>query len=148
MTFEFKGTGRISFDASKGQLILKCLCGVFNSPKEQTKTWCSILKPSQNKKGQKIFQLHGAAGNFFGPSYFDPALVKSNFLFVFWKNWRYVPKRCFEINWPLRHAKFSSASMYLNYLDCNARPEKLKKLPFTILFTIMYHLLGKICWHL
>ena len=51
------------------------------------------LKPGQNKKDQKIFQLHrflniflqlaaekkysknGAAGKFFGPSYFDPALV-------------------------------------------------------------------------
>ena len=50
------------------------------------------LQLSQNKKGQNIFQLHrflntfsqlpavkknsknGAAGNFFGPSYFDPAL--------------------------------------------------------------------------
>ena len=56
-----------------------------------------ILKPGQNKKGQKIFRLHrflntfsqlpavekyskdGAAGKFFGPSYFDPALV--NLLF-------------------------------------------------------------------
>ena len=52
-----------------------------------------ILKPSQNKKGKKIFQLHrflntfsqlpavksiqknGAAGKFFGSSYFDLALV-------------------------------------------------------------------------
>ena len=51
-----------------------------------------ILKPSQNKKGRKFFQLHrflnpflqlaaekkdsknGAARNFFGPSYFDPTL--------------------------------------------------------------------------
>ena len=51
-----------------------------------------VLKPSQNKKGRKNFQLHrflntfsqllavkkysknGAAGNVFGPSYFDPAL--------------------------------------------------------------------------
>ena len=51
------------------------------------------LKPGQNKKGQKKFQLHcflntflqlaaekkysknGAAGNFFGPSYFVIALV-------------------------------------------------------------------------
>ena len=51
-----------------------------------------LLKPSQNKMGQKIFRLHrflntfsqlpavkkysknGAAGKFFGPSYFDPAL--------------------------------------------------------------------------
>ena len=51
-----------------------------------------ILKPGQNKKGQKNFQLHrflntfsqllavkkysknGAAGKIFGPSYFDPAL--------------------------------------------------------------------------
>jgi len=50
------------------------------------------LKPGQNKKGQKMFQLHrflntflllaaekkysknGAAGNFFGPSYFLTAL--------------------------------------------------------------------------
>ena len=50
------------------------------------------LKPGQNKKGQKFFQLHrflntflqlaaekkysknGAAGNFFGPSYFVTAL--------------------------------------------------------------------------
>ena len=53
-----------------------------------------VLKPSQNKKGQKNFQLHGflntfsqlpaekkyskngATGKFFGPSYFDPALGK------------------------------------------------------------------------
>ena len=55
------------------------------------------LKPGQNKKDQKIFQLHrssflntflelaaekkypkiGAAGNFFGPSYFVTALVSS-----------------------------------------------------------------------
>ena len=52
----------------------------------------NIVKPSQNKKGQKKFQLHrflntfsqlpaakkysknGAAGKDFGPSYFDPAL--------------------------------------------------------------------------
>ena len=47
-----------------------------------------ILKPSQNKKDQKFFlntfsQLpavkkyskNGAAGQFFGPSYFDPALM-------------------------------------------------------------------------
>ena len=52
------------------------------------------LKPGQNKKGQNIFQLHrfvntflqlaaakkysknGAAGNFFGPSYFVTALVR------------------------------------------------------------------------
>ena len=51
------------------------------------------LKPSQNKKGRKNFQLHrflntfsqllavkmysknGAAVKYFGPSYFDPALV-------------------------------------------------------------------------
>ena len=51
-----------------------------------------LLKPSQNKKGQKTFQLHrflnpflqlaveekdsknGAARNFFGPSYFMTAL--------------------------------------------------------------------------
>ena len=51
-----------------------------------------VLKPSQNKKGRKNFQLHrflntfsqllavkkysktGAAGIFFGCSYFDPAL--------------------------------------------------------------------------
>ena len=51
-----------------------------------------VLKPGQNKKGRKNFQLHrflnafsqlpavkkysknGAAGKFFGPSYFDPAL--------------------------------------------------------------------------
>ena len=51
-----------------------------------------LLKPGQNKKGPKIFQLHrflntflqlaaekkysknGAAGNFFGPSYFVTAL--------------------------------------------------------------------------
>ena len=52
----------------------------------------SILKPSQNKKGQKNFQLHPFLNSFselpavkkyskkrcswnFGPSYFDPALV-------------------------------------------------------------------------
>ena len=53
------------------------------------------LKPGQNKKVQKIFQLHcflntflqlaaekkysknGAAGNFFGPSYFVTALESS-----------------------------------------------------------------------
>ena len=52
----------------------------------------NYIKPDQNKKGQKIFQLHrflntflqlaaekkysknGAAGNFFGPSYFVMAL--------------------------------------------------------------------------
>ena len=52
-----------------------------------------MVKPSQNKKGRKMFQLHrflntfsqlpavkkysknGAAGKFFGSSYFDPALV-------------------------------------------------------------------------
>ena len=58
-----------------------------------TVSWkISRLKPGQNKKGQTIFQLHrilntflqlaagkmysknGAAGIFFGPSYFDPAL--------------------------------------------------------------------------
>ena len=51
------------------------------------------VKPGQNKKGQKIFQLHpflntflqlsaekkysknGAAGKFFVPSYFDSALI-------------------------------------------------------------------------
>ena len=61
---------------------------------ETTKLYCKCysIKPSQNKKGQKNFQLHhflntfsqlpavkkysknGAAGKFFGPSYFDPAL--------------------------------------------------------------------------
>ena len=52
----------------------------------------SSLKPGQNKKGQKCFQLHrflntfysqqlrksiqkGAAGKFFGPSYFVTALA-------------------------------------------------------------------------
>ena len=53
----------------------------------------TTVKPGQNKKGQKNFQLHrflntflqqaaekkyskyGAAGNFFGPSYFVTALV-------------------------------------------------------------------------
>ena len=53
-----------------------------------------VLKPSQNKKGRKNFQLHrflnnfsqlpavkkyskkGAAGKNFGPSYFDQALVE------------------------------------------------------------------------
>ena len=52
----------------------------------------TVVKPSQNKKGQKNFQLqcflntfsqlpavkkylkNGTAGNFFVPSYFDPAL--------------------------------------------------------------------------
>ena len=64
------------------------------------------LKPSQNKKDRKNFQLHrflntfsqlpavkkysenGAAGKFFGPSYFDPALfykkiIVNNFLLFF-----------------------------------------------------------------
>ena len=53
-----------------------------------------LLKPGQNKKSQKIFQLHcflniflqladetvfksGAAGNFFGPSYFVTALISN-----------------------------------------------------------------------
>ena len=54
----------------------------------------NVLKPGQNKKGQKIFQLHrflntflqltakkkysknGAAGNFFGPSYFVTVLTR------------------------------------------------------------------------
>ena len=58
-----------------------------------------MLKPSQDKKGQKIFQLHcflntfsqllavkkysknGAAGKFVGPSYFDPALRFDEFYF-------------------------------------------------------------------
>ena len=62
------------------------------------------LKPSQNKKGRKKLQLcrflnnisqlpavikyskNGAAGNFFGPSYFDPALVMWKNLFVFWNS--------------------------------------------------------------
>ena len=53
------------------------------------------LKPGQNKKGQKVFQLHrflniflqlaaekkcsknGAAGNFFGTSYFVTALTNT-----------------------------------------------------------------------
>ena len=53
-----------------------------------------MLKPSENKKGQKIFQLHrflntfsqlpavkkysknGAARKFLGPSYFDLALTQ------------------------------------------------------------------------
>ena len=53
----------------------------------------AVLKPSQNKKGRKNFQLHhflntfsqlpavkkysknGAAGKIFCPSYFDPALI-------------------------------------------------------------------------
>ena len=58
-----------------------------------TVSWkISRLKPGQNKKGQNIFQLHrflnaflqmaaekkysknGAAGNFYGPSYFVTAL--------------------------------------------------------------------------
>ena len=47
----------------------------------------SLLKPSQNKKGRKNFRLpavkkyskNGAAGKFFGPSYFDPALVLISF---------------------------------------------------------------------
>ena len=43
-----------------------------------------IVKPGQNKKGQKNFQLHRFLNTFqktvqlaifFGPSYFDPALV-------------------------------------------------------------------------
>ena len=59
---------------------------------------CLLLKPSQNKKGQKIFQLHhflntflqlaaekmysknSAAGKFFGPSYFVMALDALNLL--------------------------------------------------------------------
>ena len=59
----------------------------------ECKTLLLLLKPGQNKKGQKKFQLHrflntfiqlaaekkysknGAAGKIFGPSYFDPALV-------------------------------------------------------------------------
>ena len=58
---------------------------------------CKILQPGQNKNGQKKFQLHrflntflqlaaekkysknGAAGNFFGPSYFVTALVLNHF---------------------------------------------------------------------
>ena len=56
-----------------------------------------MVKPSQNKKGQKVFQLHrflntfsqlpavkkyqknGAVGKFLGPSYFEPALVCNSF---------------------------------------------------------------------
>ena len=59
------------------------------------------VKPGQNKKGQKIFQLHrflntflqlaaekkysknGAAVNFFGPSYFVTALVFSKICVFF-----------------------------------------------------------------
>ena len=46
---------------TKGQLISKCIFGVFNSPKktnENNSTWVTMA-------------------------------VKSNFLFVFWENWRY-----------------------------------------------------------
>ena len=60
-----------------------------------------LLKPGQNKKGQKNFQLHrflntflllaaekkysknGAAGNFFGPSYFVTALTLLLFCLAF-----------------------------------------------------------------
>ena len=81
-------TGHLSLE-------IRCCCASF------------LLKPSQNKKDQKKFpaapflntfsQLpavkkyskNGAVGNFFGPSYFDPALVKFPFkltLFNLWSN--------------------------------------------------------------
>ena len=59
-----------------------------------------LLKPGQNKKGQKFFQLHrflntflqlaaekkysknGATENFFGPSYFVTALTSNHFSFL------------------------------------------------------------------
>ena len=61
-------------------------------PKNEWTNSTLLLKPDQNKKGQKNFQLHrflntflqlaaeknysknGAAGKFFGPSYFVSAL--------------------------------------------------------------------------
>ena len=64
----------------------------FEAEGQEFATFLRSLKPSQNKKGRKNFQLHrffntfsqlpavkkysknGAAGKFFGPSYFDPAL--------------------------------------------------------------------------
>ena len=52
----------------------------------------ALLKPSQNKKGRKIFQLaaekkdskNGAARKFFGTYYFDPTLciVKGRSLII------------------------------------------------------------------
>ena len=64
-----------------------------NALKLLIKNSATLLKPGQSNKGQKNFQLHrllttflqlaaekkysknGAAGNFFGPSYFVTALV-------------------------------------------------------------------------
>jgi hypothetical protein len=70
--------------------------------KSSTHFVVSLLKPGQNKKGQKNFQLHrflntflqlsaekkysknGAAGKIFGPSYFVTALAtKKGFVFKF-----------------------------------------------------------------
>ena len=58
---------------TKGQLFSKCLFGVFNSSKKTNKKFNLTTMVSQVEL----------------------------FLFVFWKNWRYLPKRHFEINWPL-----------------------------------------------
>ena len=62
-----------------------------------------LLKPGQNKEDQKYFQLdrflntflqlaagkkylkNGAAGNFFGPSYFVTALINAKFRCKLWQ---------------------------------------------------------------
>ena len=66
-----KNTCDLSF---KGQLILKCLFGIFNSPKKLTKKFDFTTMVPQVEL----------------------------FSFVFWENWRHQ-KNYFEINWPLAH---------------------------------------------
>ena len=75
-----------SFDKIKGQLISKCLFGVFNSPKKRTKT----------------IRLEVCTS----------IVVKSNFFVCFMGELK-IPKRHFGINWPLVKYIFDQILRYV-----------------------------------
>ena len=104
-----------------------------------------LLKPGQNKKGQKIFQLHrflntflqlaaekkysknGAAGNYFGPSYFVTALV------IIWISAYF-------------HCFFSFCSWFKRHLDLNqfkmVLPKNIRKI-IRIMFCVLHQYVQK-----
>ena len=104
--WRFEPTWKTFWDLAtfKGQLISKCIFGLFNSPKKQT----------------KIIRLEVLT-----------IVVKSNFFFRFLGELK-IPKRHFEINWPLVKARNSTTVISFNQVSAMLEKNRQFSLKFLI----------------
>ena len=97
----------------KGQLISKWLFGILNSPKKRTKKFDFTTKGlliskylfGRTEDTKKTFR-----------NYLTFMIPQNDLVFFsfFGRNWRYIPKRHFEINWPLFCTNFLSLTSSIN----------------------------------